>query len=163
MPKHEAPVSSWTGAGNARTVMSGIGQDHRFIAERIEVDAHAFAQLDAGGESSLRFPEIRWSDKRTGIRWIGLGAADDLTAPSAAPAWALPTVCRRRLAAIAASSRVRPLLRYFGGIAFDPADDPHPDWTAGGRARFVLPAFSCASSRVSGERKRSSFSPAIPI
>ncbi len=105
---------------------------------------------DAITGAARSLPLVRWTDSSERERWLGLGAADDLTARDAESAWMIPTLCRKRLAAIRGPASVRPFLRYFGGIAFDPHDDAHPDWTSGGRGRFVLPRIILRQSWESG-------------
>ena len=84
-------------------------------------------------------PQIAWADSATGERWLGLGAADKLETGDPDEVWRLPDRARDRLKRMDAPPRARALMRYFGGIAFDPAAGPHPDWPAGTAARFVLP------------------------
>lgn len=79
-------------------------------------------------------PQVGWVDAAAGLTWIGLGVADEVSAGTPEEALAAPDLCRTRLLSLA-----HPDLRYFGGIAFDPASPPHPAWPAGLPARFVLP------------------------
>ncbi len=97
------------------------------------------AEIETIAETSGIFPQVGWIDPDTGTRWLGLGEADGIFTDRARPIAELPDLCARRLAAIQAPPQARGLLRYFGGIAFDPADEPHADWRSGHRARFVLP------------------------
>lgn len=85
------------------------------------------------------YPQASWRDASAGEIWLGLGAADEMVAHSAEQAWELADRCRNRLVNIRAPLPAHGFLRYFGGIAFDPEEPPHPDWTAGGRGRFFLP------------------------
>ncbi len=94
-----------------------------------------YALPDQGGT----FPQIAWADSATGERWLGLGAADRLETNDPGEVWSLLDRLRDRLTRIDAPPKARAMLRYFGGIAFDPAAGPHPDWPAGTAARFVLP------------------------
>jgi menaquinone-specific isochorismate synthase len=73
------------------------------------------------------------------VRWLGLGAADEQIAEDPLACWSLPDVCRERLQSIDAPEEAREMLRYFGGISFDPGLPPRLDWEAGGRGRFLLP------------------------
>lgn len=103
----------------------------RFSVAEFEIEAvapFAFARAAAMG------PQVGWADTATGSTWIGLGAADEVSADSPDEALSVPDRCRARLSTLA-----HPDLRYFGGIAFDPASPPHPAWPSGVPARFVLP------------------------
>ncbi len=84
-------------------------------------------------------PQFAWADPVGGDRWVGLGEADEVTATDAEAGWAAIETCRSRLAQVAVPAGAGDLLRYFGGIAFDPDSPTHPDWPAGLPARFVLP------------------------
>jgi menaquinone-specific isochorismate synthase len=139
MPRNETcPAPGSAGSiDEPRRSLSGPGLS--FVAHMIETRSLTAEQFDGFAEDTLAFPHCRWIDSGTGDRWLGIGATDDIMARDAATAWTLPTLCRQRLRGIRAPAHVHPFLRYFGGVAFDPGDDPHPDWTAGGRSRFVLP------------------------
>jgi menaquinone-specific isochorismate synthase len=84
-------------------------------------------------------PQIAWADSATGERWLGLGAADRLETEDPDEVWRLLDRARDRLKRMDVPARARAMVRYFGGIAFDPVAGPHPDWPAGTAARFVLP------------------------
>ncbi|MNX63205.1 Salicylate biosynthesis isochorismate synthase [compost metagenome] len=103
----------------------------RLAAYEFRLEAHdpfALARVTAMG------PQVGWVDAATGETWLGLGAADEVSASTPDDALEAPDLCRSRLAAFA-----HPALRYFGGIAFDPSSPVHPSWPAGLPARFVMP------------------------
>lgn len=114
-------------------------QAPQWVVRTLEPGVLDGVDLDGVTERARSYPLIRWTDSSTGVRWLGWGAADDLAARDAESAWMIPTLCKRRLASVSGSTAARSFLRYFGGIAFDPSDEAHPDWTPAGRARFVLP------------------------
>lgn len=71
------------------------------------------------------------------IRWSAVGCVHELTAGTPAEARRLPAIARAWLADnVDAEETLRPWLRFFGGIAFDPTRAAA--W-AGGAARFFLP------------------------
>ena len=95
-----------------------------------------------GSVASL-LPQIGWSDSaRTGERWLALGEIDSLVAPAGAGfagALALLERARERLKVLAGLSPEPSLVRYVGGLAFDPRHGAHPGWPGGEAARFILP------------------------
>jgi menaquinone-specific isochorismate synthase len=102
-------------------------------------EVSAGSDLYALPDSSGVFPQIAWADSATGERWLGLGAADRVETNDPDEVWSLLDRLQDRLRQIDAPPRARGMLRYWGGIAFDPSAGPHPDWPAGTAARFVLP------------------------
>jgi menaquinone-specific isochorismate synthase len=98
------------------------------------------ARLDPRGPL---LPQVAWSDSSAnGERWLALGELDTLAAPAGSGfAGALEVLARarERLKVLAGLSPEPGLLRYFGGLAFDPRHGANADWPAGQAARFVLP------------------------
>ncbi len=84
-------------------------------------------------------PKLAWTDLSTGSRFLGLAQTDVLRAFEADAAWEMPDHARRLLDEAVCAPEIRPELRVFGGIAFDPGTAPHPAWPDGSPARFVLP------------------------
>ncbi len=104
-------------------------------------DLHALAaRLDPHGPC---LPQVAWSDSSArDERWLALGELDCLTAPAAcgfSGALEVLARARERLKVLAGLSPEPGLLRYFGGLAFDPRHGANADWPAGLAARFVLP------------------------
>jgi len=85
-------------------------------------------------------PQIGWADSETGEGWLALGEADSLVALEATETWGLPDRARERLRMVQGPPEARGMLRYFGGMPFDPSAGGHPEWPAGGGGRFVLPS-----------------------
>jgi menaquinone-specific isochorismate synthase len=139
MPRNEACRPPETGRPAIPPARAGAEPSPRWIARPIDPVLLNGVDLDAITEAASSFPLIRWTDSSKRDRWLGLGAADDLTARDVESAWMIPTLCRERLATIGGPASVRGLLRYFGGIAFDPRDEAHPEWISAGRGRFILP------------------------
>lgn len=84
-------------------------------------------------------PKIAWTNVSSGTRFLGLAQTDALRAETAEAAWEAPDLARDLLEQAVCAPEWRDELRVFGGIAFDPASDPHPAWPDGLPARFVLP------------------------
>ena len=95
------------------------------------------------GAEDAFLPQIAWSDSATGgERWLGLGEIDSLVAPAGAgfeSALQVLARARERLKVFASLSADPSLVRYVGGIAFDPRQGANPGWPDGEAARFVLP------------------------
>ncbi|HEY9897940.1 MAG TPA: isochorismate synthase [Pantanalinema sp.] len=103
----------------------------RLVSREFTIEASAPFTL---ARAAAILPQIAWADVANGRTWIGLGAADEVSATTSDGALAVPDLCRERLVSLS-----HPELRYFGGIAFDPGSPVHPAWPAGLPARFVLP------------------------
>ncbi len=103
-----------------------------------EADLSSLRGAGAGRDIHPQHPQVYWADE-SGEEWIGLGEADRLESDGATPPERLPDQVRERLASIQASPEARDMMRYLGGIAFDPLVSPHPSWPAGIGGRFVLP------------------------
>ncbi len=84
-------------------------------------------------------PKLAWTDVATGVRFLGLSQTDTLQAFDPDSAWEAPGHAQSVLDAAVCAPELRPQLRVFGGIAFDPTGAPHPAWPDGIPARFVLP------------------------
>lgn len=84
-------------------------------------------------------PKLAWTDLSSGLRWLGLAQTDLIQAFDPDSAWDAPDLAQRLLHEAVCPEDVRPLIRLFGGIAFDPTSAPHPAWPDGIPARFVLP------------------------
>ncbi|MDM7915755.1 MAG: hypothetical protein QUU85_10915, partial [Candidatus Eisenbacteria bacterium] len=95
--------------------------------------------LLALGRQADLFPQAAWWDSETGIAWIGIGAARERIAQPPVPPWTLIDDCRRELLRIPAPQQASKVLRYAGGVPFDPVAGAHPEWPAGGATRFFLP------------------------
>jgi menaquinone-specific isochorismate synthase len=95
------------------------------------------------GASHPFLPQIGWSDSADGgERWLALGEIDSLAAPAGAGfAAALEVLgrARERLKVLSSLAPEPGVLRYVGGLAFDPRHGPNPGWPDGTAARFVLP------------------------
>ena len=95
------------------------------------------------GAEAAFLPQIAWSDSATGgERWLGLGEVDSLVAPAGAgfeSALQVLARARERLKVFAGLAADPSLVRYIGGIAFDPRQGANPGWPDGEAARFVLP------------------------
>jgi menaquinone-specific isochorismate synthase len=88
------------------------------------------------------FPQVGWSDSSGGERWLALGEIDAIVAPAGggfAAALDVLARARERLKLLASLSPEPGMVRYVGGLAFDPRQGANPDWPAGEAARFVLP------------------------
>jgi menaquinone-specific isochorismate synthase len=101
---------------------------------RLAVPAGPVAPYRWLGGQSL-FPRLYWSGREGGFGVAAVGAADlqegdPLEAPDAL--W-------KRLAPLLASGD--PQVRYYGGLRFDPLQEPDAGWAAFGACRFVLPRF----------------------
>jgi isochorismate synthase len=104
-------------------------------------DLHALAARLGPREPFL--PQIAWSDSSArGERWLALGELDSVAAEAGTGfdgALGVIARARERLRLLAGLSPEPGLLRYFGGLAFDPRHGANADWPAGEAARFVLP------------------------
>ena len=104
---------------------------------------HPFALPSRLGADSLFSPQAGWSDSyEGGVRWIALGELDAIEAPAGSgPDAALEAIdrARERLKLLASLAPDPSLVRYVGGLAFDPRDRAREDWPEGIAARFVLP------------------------
>lgn len=93
-------------------------------------------------EPSL-LPQVAWSDSSAGgERWLALGEIDSIVAPAGSGFdAALEALARakERLRVLASLAPEPGVVRYVGGLAFDPRQGAHPDWPGGEAARFVLP------------------------
>jgi menaquinone-specific isochorismate synthase len=97
------------------------------------------APLTAIAAATDRFPQILWVDRSRDERWLSLGAAASVEVPGETGPAAVLDRCRSAIEAIDAPADVLRMLRWFGGLSFDPAAGHHPRWPAGGPGRFVLP------------------------
>lgn len=81
------------------------------------------------------FPKLYWSGREGGLGVAAVGAADvrEGDAPEGADALS------KRLASLLVSDDNG--ARYYGGLRFDPAQEPTEEWAAFGAYRFVLPRF----------------------
>lgn len=88
-------------------------------------------------------PQVAWSDSSAGgERWLALGEIDSIVAPAGAGFAAALEVLARARERLSVFARLAPepgMLRYVGGLAFDPRHGANPGWPAGQAARFVLP------------------------
>jgi menaquinone-specific isochorismate synthase len=88
-------------------------------------------------------PQVGWSDSAdAGERWLALGEIDSIGAPAGAGFdAAFETLARahERLKVFSALAPEPGVVRYVGGLAFDPRQVANPAWPDGGAARFVLP------------------------
>jgi len=104
---------------------------------------HPFALPSRLGDGAPFVPQAGWSDSHDGgVRWLALGELDAIEAPAGAgPAAALEVIdrARERLKLLASLAPDPSLVRYVGGLAFDPRDRAREDWPEGIAARFVLP------------------------
>lgn len=104
-------------------------------------DIHALpARL---GAAAPFLPQVAWSDSSAGgERWLALGEVDSLVAPAGsgfAAAYELLARARERLKVLSSLAPEPRLVRYVGGMAFDPRHGANADWPGGQAARFVLP------------------------
>jgi menaquinone-specific isochorismate synthase len=81
------------------------------------------------------FPKLYWSGREGGPGVAAVGAADSQEGEALEDALAL----RKRLASLLPSAD--PMVRYYGGLRFDPTREPEARWEAFGSYRFVLPRF----------------------
>ena len=113
-------------------------------AIRASIDCHDLFALPGrlGAEGAL-FPHVGWSDSLAGgERWLAMGEIDSITAPAGAGFEATLEVlerARERLKLLASLSPEPGIVRYVGGLAFDPRHGGNAEWPAGEAARFVLP------------------------
>ncbi|MCW5590938.1 MAG: isochorismate synthase [Burkholderiales bacterium] len=88
-------------------------------------------------------PQIAWSDSSAGgERWLALGEIDSLVAPAGSgfvAAYELLARARERVRLLARLAPEPGLVRYIGGVAFDPRHGANEGWPGGQAARFVLP------------------------
>ncbi len=93
------------------------------------LDPLAWLGEQAGG------PKFYWSGREDDAEVAALGAADlhEGEAPED------PAALRKRLAPLLATGD--PRVRYYGGLRFDPEQDPSGEWAAFGAFRFQLPRF----------------------
>lgn len=96
-------------------------------------------------------PQVGWSDSAAGgERWLALGEIDSLGAPAGAGFAAVLEVlerARERVKVLAGLAPDPGMVRYFGGVAFDPRHGANAGWPAGVAARFVLPRVLLRQSR----------------
>lgn len=93
-------------------------------------------------DPDLMIPQIAWSDSTSGERWLALGEAESLEAPAGAGfASALRqfTLARARLRSLREGIGGDPILRYLGGIAFDPRDRRGGAGPSRWAVRLILP------------------------
>jgi isochorismate synthase len=104
-------------------------------------DIHALPGRLGTGAPFL--PQVAWSDSSAGgERWLALGEIDSIAAPAGAgfaAAYEVLARARERLKLLASLAPEPDVVRYVGGIAFDPRHAANPDWPGGQAARFVLP------------------------
>lgn len=103
-------------------------------------------------DPDLMNPQIGWSDSTSGERWLALGEAESLSAPAGegfTSALSRITRARGRLRSLIENGEATPLLRFFGGIAFDPRDRREMDGPGRWASRFILPR---VAMRQIGER-----------
>lgn len=95
------------------------------------------------GAAAPFLPQIAWSDSADdGERWLALGEIDSLVVPAGAgfaAALAVLARARERLTVLSGLSPEPGMVRYIGGLAFDPRHGANPGWPGGEAARFVLP------------------------
>ena len=114
------------------------------VGIRASIDCADLYALPARlGTEAPFLPQIGWSDSSAGgERWLALGEIDSIVAPAGtgfAAALEVLARARERLKVLASLSPVPGLVRYVGGLAFDPRHGANPDWPGGEAARFVLP------------------------
>ena len=114
------------------------------VGVRASIDcADVYALPARLGTGAAFLPQAGWSDSSAeGERWLALGEIDSLVAPAGAGfAAALKIVARarERLKVLASLAPEPGMVRYFGGLAFDPRHGANPGWPDGEAARFVLP------------------------
>ncbi len=104
---------------------------------------HPFALPSRLGADAPFVPQAGWSDSHDGgVRWLALGELDAIEAPAGSgPEVALAAIdrVRERLKVLSSFAPDPSLVRYVGGLAFDPRDRAREDWPEGIAARFVLP------------------------
>lgn len=124
------------------TLARAPGLAASFVRATIECP-HPFALPSRLGPGDSFVPQAGWSDSHDGgVRWLALGTLDAIEAPAGCgPAAALAAIdrARERLKVLAGLAPDPSLIRYVGGIAFDPRDRARDDWPEGLGARFVLP------------------------
>lgn len=124
------------------TLARAPGLAASFVRATIECP-HPFALPTRLGPADPFVPQAGWSDSHEGgVRWLALGTLDAIEAPAGSgPAAALAAIdrARERLKVLASLTPDPSLVRYVGGIAFDPRDRARDDWPEGVAARFVLP------------------------
>ncbi len=95
------------------------------------------------GAQAPFLPQIGWSDSAGGgEHWLALGEIDSLVVPAGsgfAAALEVLTRARERLKVLASMSSEPGVVRFVGGLAFDPRNVANPGWPDGEAARFVLP------------------------
>lgn len=95
------------------------------------------------GAEAPFLPQIGWSDAAdNGERWLALGEIDSLVVPAGAgfgPALEVLARARERLKVLAGRAVDPAVVRFVGGLAFDPRQEANPGWPDGEAARFVLP------------------------
>jgi menaquinone-specific isochorismate synthase len=127
---------------SSSTLARAPGLAAEFVRATIDCP-HPFALPSRlGGDASFA-PQAGWSDSHEGgVRWLALGELDAIEAPAGCgPAVALQAIdrARERLKLLASLSPDPSLVRYVGGLAFDPRDRARDDWPEGIAARWVLP------------------------
>lgn len=95
------------------------------------------------GAKAPLLPQAGWSDSAAGGEsWLALGEIDSFIVPAGAgfaPALAAIERVRERLHVFTGPATDPAVVRYVGGLAFDPRQSAHPAWPGGAAARFVLP------------------------
>jgi menaquinone-specific isochorismate synthase len=114
------------------------------VGIRATIDcADLYALPSRLGADAHLAPQMAWSDStENGERWLALGEIDSLVAPAGAGFAATLEVlarARERLKVLTSLAHEPGLVRYVGGLAFDPRHGANPDWPGGEAARFVLP------------------------
>jgi len=113
-------------------------------AIRASIDcADLFALPSRLGTQAPFLPQIGWSDSADpGVQWLALGEIDSLVVPAGSgfgPALEVLARARERLKSLASLAADPAVVRFVGGIAFDPRHQVNPGWPEGAAARFVLP------------------------
>jgi len=114
------------------------------VAIRASIDCDDLYALPSrlGAEAPF-LPQIGWSDSAgDGERWLALGEIDSLVVPAGSgfgPALEVLARARERLQVLASMAADPRVVRFVGGIAFDPRQSVNPGWPDGEAARFVLP------------------------
>jgi menaquinone-specific isochorismate synthase len=128
----------WLLADRVSRVLSEAGvASSAASTERVVCIAASVGQVEPfrwlGGQSL--FPKLYWSGREDGLGVAAVGAADLQESDTPEDADAL----RKRLAPLLTSGD--PQTRYYGGLRFDPLQEPDAEWAAFGAYRFVLPRF----------------------
>jgi menaquinone-specific isochorismate synthase len=95
------------------------------------------------GAKAPFLPQIGWSDSTgNGEHWLALGEIDSLVVPAGSGFDAALEVfarARERLKVLSSLATDPAVVRYVGGMAFDPRHAANRGWPGGEAARFVLP------------------------